>query len=583
MPHLTPDFDLTVRLDALEGRPAPLVSVAGNCALADSEDGTATVAVLGGRGAETLAAHLARTFNRDEACDAWAGSLDVASVIIDRTRKSVTAVSGPIGLRQVFWATHDGAISFASAPRRLGCLGGRAPALRPAALFDYLYFHMIPGPQSAFQGVGKLPGGHRLHWDGSSPTLARYWAPGFESGPRLSEDDAATQLRELLRGSVARSLDSAADAGAFLSGGLDSSTVAGLAAEVRTGLPTVTMGFAAEGYDEMEFARTAVRRFGTRPLEYYVTPEDVLATLPRIAASFHEPFGNSSAAAAYQCARVANEHGLSLLLAGDGGDELFGGNDRYARQLVFERYSRIPAALRSRLVEPMVGAAARLTQAFPVGKAASYVAQANVPLPDRLQAYNFLHRIDPATVFAPELLAQVDREAPLRMLREEYRAPDAHSPIDRMLFLDWKFTLHDNDLVKVNTMCDLAGIEVAYPMLDTALVDFSRRLPADWKVRNGELRWFYKRALQGFLPDEIIRKTKHGFGLPFGVWTRTHTGLRRLCADALASLGERGFFQKPFLDEARRLHEEAHASYYGELVWLLVVLELWLREHCRAR
>ena len=118
-----------------------------------------------------------------------------------------------------------------------------------------------------------------------------------------------------------------------------------------------------------------------------------------------------------------------------------------------------------------------------------------------------------------------------------------------MLFLDWKFTLHDNDLVKVNTMCELAGVEVAYPMLDQALVDFSRR-SRGWKVRNGQLRWFYKRAMQGFLPDEIINKTKHGFGLPFGVWTRdAHgpaapvRGVARLAGDARLIFG-RSFYAR---------------------------------------
>jgi asparagine synthase (glutamine-hydrolysing) len=342
------------------------------------------------------------------------------------------------------------------------------------------------------------------------------------------------------------------------------------------------MGFDAAGYDEMEFARIASRHFKTMPLEYYVTPDDVLSTLPEIAAAFPEPFGNSSAAAVYHCARIAREHGIDLLLAGDGGDELFGGNERYAKQLVFERYSRVPRPVRSALLEPLVNAAGRVTRAFPIGKAVSYIEQANVPLPDRLQTYNFLHRHGPSEVFAHEFLEQMDASRPLRLLRDEYGLPDTRDAVNRMLFVDWKFTLHDNDLVKVNAMCQLAGVEVAYPMLDQSIVDFSLRLPASWKVRNGQLRWFYKRAMRDFLPRQIVTKTKHGFGLPFGVWTRTHEGLRRLSEDALGSLAERGYFRPKFLREALRLHRDGHASYYGELVWILMVLELWLQAHSRA-
>ena len=576
---MTHEFHLSVRLGDPGSTPRPETTDIRGASVGSSADGTATVAVLGTDHHPELATRLAQAFAAGERDPLECRTDDVASVVIDRATRRVTVVAAPIGLRQVFWAVHGGVLSVGSHPRQLGCLAGRTPAIRPAALFQYLYFHSLPGPEGIFAGIAKLEGGHRLDWDGRESRVTRYWRPAFDDVASIGEAEARDRLHELLRSAVARGLDRAPQAGAFLSGGLDSSTVAGIAAGQWPGIPTVSMGFDAQGYDEMEFARIASRRFGTTPLEYYVTPDDVLNTLPAIAAAFPEPFGNSSAAAAYHCARIARERGLALLLAGDGGDEIFGGNERYAKQLVFERYFAVPHTLRSALLEPLVAAAGRVTRAFPVGKAVSYIEQANVPLPDRLQAYNFLHRHDPAGIFADDLLAGVDRGAPLRMLREEYATPATSSAVNRMLFLDWKFTLHDNDLVKVNTMCQLAGVEVAYPMLDPALVDFSLRIPGEWKVRNGQLRWFYKRAMQGFLPDEIIHKTKHGFGLPFGVWTRTHAGLRRLSEDALATLAGRGFFRPAFLQEALRLHGEGHAAYYGELVWILTALELWLRAH----
>jgi asparagine synthase (glutamine-hydrolysing) len=315
-----------------------------------------------------------------------------------------------------------------------------------------------------------------------------------------------------------------------------------------------------------------------RHIEYYVTPDDVRQTLPAIAAAFPEPFGNSSAAAVYQCARIAREEGVSLLLAGDGGDELFGGNEHYV-QLVFERYHTIPRSLRQHLLEPLVDGCARLSTAPVFAKARGFVREANIPLPDRLYSYNFLQRHEPTRVFTPEFLEAADTGAPLRLLREEYATPDDASAVNRMLFLDWKFTLHDNDLIKVNAMCDLAGVEVAYPMLDRAVVDFSLRVPSEWKVRGSSLRWFYKRAMRGFLPQAILDKSKHGFGLPFGVWSRAHDGLRKLAEDALSSLSTRGFIRPEFLAEALRLHREGHATYYGELVWIFMLLELWFREH----
>jgi asparagine synthase (glutamine-hydrolysing) len=576
---VTQEFHLSVRLPASGVASEMTISSVRGTSLATSADGTVTVAVLGNDRADHRAADLSQAY-LDHARDPMRCRVDdVASVVIDQSRRSVTVVAAPIGLRQIFWAIIDGELSVGSHPQRLGCLAGRTPAIRPEALFQYLYFHMLPGPASIFEGIAKLEGGHCIHWDGHAAQVDRYWRPTFDEVAQLSEAEAKAQLHDLLRSAIARELNRAPKAGAFLSGGLDSSTVAGIAAGIRPGIPTVSMGFDARGYDEMEYARIASRHFGTTALEYYVTPEDVLATLPTIAAAFPEPFGNSSAAAAYHCARIAREKGLTLLLAGDGGDELFGGNERYAKQLVFERYAKVPHALRTAVLEPLMGAAGRVTRAYPIGKAISYIEQANVPLPDRLQAYNFLHRHDPTEMFAGDLLACVDRSAPLRMLREEYATPATDNAVNRMLFLDWKFTLHDNDLVKVNSMCQLAGVDVAYPMLDQAVVDFSLRIPGGWKVHHGQLRWFYRHAMRGFLPDAIIQKSKQGFGLPFGVWTRTHTGLKELSRDALATLAERKLFQPEFLRDAMRLHSEGHASYYGELVWLLMVLEFWLRAH----
>jgi asparagine synthase (glutamine-hydrolysing) len=573
------EFSLTLRLSDSSGKPVLEVIGSHGASLGHSDDGDVTVAILADPHAADSATRWAQ---------AWSGTSGdpvtllaptaAGALAIHRRELEAHAVAPKIGLRQIYWRAVGNVLAFASSPRLLKGLPGDSLSVRPDALFRYLYFHVLPGPDSFFDGVSKLDAGHALRWNTTGVTVTRYWHPRFTDTVGQPERAAAVELHSLLDSAVKKSLGDRDDAGAFLSGGLDSSTVAGLAAGNRPGIPTVSMGFHASGYDEMAYARIASRHFSTRPLEYYVTPEDVLATLPDLAAAFPEPFGNSSAAAVYHCARVARENGIGLLLAGDGGDELFGGNERYARQLTFERYGGAPRFLRLAL-ERSVGAAAALTQAFPIGKISSYLQQANTPLPDRLQSYNFLHRHDPAQVFVPELLETVDQSAPLRQLREEYAAPLTQSAVNRMLFLDWKFTLHDNDLVKVNTMCQFADVDVVYPMLDPAVVEFSMQVPGDWKVRNGELRWFYKRAMRDFLPREIVDKTKHGFGLPFGIWTRTHKGLGKLSGDSLGSLATRGYFRRDFLLEAMRLHREGHASYYGELVWVLMTLELWLQAH----
>jgi len=151
--------------------------------------------------------------------------------------------------------------------------------------------------------------------------------------------------------------------------------------------------------------------------------------------------------------------------------------------------------------------------------------------------------------------------------------------LNKMMMLDWKRTLHDNDLVKVNRMCELAGVEVVYPLLSDELIEFSCKIPSNIKMKGNKLRWFYKDATKNFLPHEIINKPKQGFGLPFGVWTSTHKGLQELAYSSLHALKARGIFQEEFIDDTIRMHQTVHAKYYGELVWVLMMLELWLASH----
>ncbi len=202
-----------------------------------------------------------------------------------------------------------------------------------------------------------------------------------------------------------------------------------------------------------------------------------------------------------------------------------------------------------------------------------------MPLPDRLQTYNFLNRFPAAAIFEPDVLSAIDPEQPRRFERETYRRPRDASALNRMLYLDWQVTLADNDLRKVTRACELAGIDVSYPLLDDAVVELSTRVPSTQKLRHGRLRHFYKEATKDFLPAAIIEKKKHGFGLPFGVWLVEHAGLRDLARQSLEALKQRRLIRADFIDRVLALHAEQHASYYGELVWVLMVLELWLATH----
>jgi asparagine synthase (glutamine-hydrolysing) len=385
------------------------------------------------------------------------------------------------------------------------------------------------------------------------------------------------RFRSLLQDAMRSAIDGASAIGTFLSGGTDSSTVTALLTEL-TGEParTYSIGFAWEGFDEMKYARITARHLGSRAHEYYVTPQDIADVIPIIARAYDEPFGNDSAAPAYFCARTAREDGIKVMLAGDGGDEIFGGNTRYAKQKIFEAYGLIPRSLRRGLIEPVVFALPGRDRIPPLRKATSYIRQASVPLPERLETYNFLNRSPLAEVFEPDFLATVDVGEPLRMLREVYERTASTSPINRMMHLDLKLTLADNDLRKVSRMCDVAGIEVRYPLLDDALVDFSGEIPASLKVKGLKLRYFFKQALKDVLAPETIAKTKHGFGMPFGLWLRNHSPLAELVHGSLDAFERRGIMRPSYIRDLRRQHDTEHATYFGIMIWVVALLECWL-------
>jgi asparagine synthase (glutamine-hydrolysing) len=215
----------------------------------------------------------------------------------------------------------------------------------------------------------------------------------------------------------------------------------------------------------------------------------------------------------------------------------------------------------------------------PLRKLRSYVDQASIPLPRRFESWNYAYREGIASILDPEFGKSIDPESPMEAMETVFRASDTKDLVDRMLAYDWKFTLSDNDLRKVSTMCEHAGIDVAYPMLDMDLVRFSTRVPGRQKLDGQELRKFYKQALADFLPDEIIHKTKHGFGLPFGVWLKTDGPLADLIYTRLDRLKTRGIFQSRFIDQLIDDQKAGNETYFGYFVWDLAMLEEWFTVH----
>ena len=504
-----------------------------------------------------------------------AGSFAIA--VIDAENATGILAVDRMGIRPLCYANPAGRLVFGSNAGGVAAHPEVGRRLSQQAIFDYLYCHVVPAPETIYEAVLKLRPGECVVFRNGTVHRRFYWQLNYRDDTSESFDALKLRFGALLRDAAGRAIASDMDIGAFLSGGTDSSTIAGLLTELR-GKPakTYSIGFAAEGFDEMEYARVTARHFATDAHEYYLTPLDVMEAMPIVAQSYDEPFGNASAVPTYFCASKAKEDGVRVMLAGDGGDEIFGGNARYAKQKLFEAYHLLPRMLRRGLIEPLALGIPGAERIAPLRRLRSYVSQALMPLPDRLESYNFLRRVRLDDIFQPHFLSEVDPARPLELQREVYRRTASASPVNRMMHLDLEFTLADNDLRKVSRMCEAAGVEARYPLLDDSLVAFSGELPPELKVKGLKLRYFFKQALKEFLPSETIAKTKHGFGMPFGLWLKDHKPLADLVQSSLDAFGRRGIVKADYLARLQHEHQTAHATYFGVMIWVVTMLEQWL-------
>ncbi len=503
-----------------------------------------------------------------------------ALALLDPTSDSALLAADRIGIEPLFYAQTGDCLVFGSRADAVAAHPATPNEIDNQGLFDYLYFHCLPSPRSIYRGLRRLLPGQCLHYRGGRAVTSYYWELEYSDTPA-----PVAALKQEFLDTLEQSVRRAATdvdpehIGTFLSGGTDSSSVSGLLTRVG-GRPakTYSIGFDSADYDEIAYTHIAERHFGLDSHHYYVTPDDVMSAIPEIAAAYDEPFANASAVPALFCARLAADQGVHTLLAGDGGDEIFGGNARYAQHLVLDWYNRVPGFLRSGLLEPLAGMPGAQS-IMPLRKLRSYISQAKVPLPDRMEAYNFLHREPLRDIFDGGFLATVNTEEPLENLREVFQRAHSGSILNRMLHLDLKITLADNDLRKICRMCELAGVEVRYPMLDEAFVALSGRVPPNLKIRHLKLRWFFKHSLEELLPKDILYKKKHGFGLPTGHWLRDHPPLRDHAMTRLHQLQERNILRPEYIDKLLTQYREVHAHYYGVMVWVLMMLEEWMQAH----
>jgi asparagine synthase (glutamine-hydrolysing) len=498
-----------------------------------------------------------------------------ALALLDRRDGSMVIARDRVGIKPLYYAPVDGRLYFGSEIKSLLCAPDLPRDLNLVALDHYLSFLYAPRDESFFASIRKLPPGSLLTWRNGEIAVGPYWEPPALETFSGSERDAVDELQDVLTDAVRAHLVSDVPLGAFLSGGIDSSLVVALMTKVSGArVKTFSIGFEQPEYDELAYARRVARAFDTDHHEDIVRPDGV-SVLERIVTHFDEPFGDASALPTWYVSQLAARE-VTVVLSGDGGDEMFGGYTRYipdARVAIVDRYA--PAALRR--VAGAVGA--RLPNGARGKRFLCHLARD--ARGRYLDAIGFFTADDKVELLAADIRRQLTGDDPEgRLIRHFDRYAALPWPSQMMRF-DAETYLPEDILTKVDRMSMAHSIEARVPLLDNAVIDFASSLPAALKIRHGRRKHVLKEVAARFLPGELVDRRKQGFGVPLDVWFRGD--LRELFADTLLSARslQRGYFQAAFVRELIREHLSARRDHTLRL-WQLVVFERWLQQYVDA-
>lgn len=503
-----------------------------------------------------------------------------ALVLWDEPNRKLLLAIDRFGIKSLYRRQEGSRLIFGSRISAIRAVQENSPEADLAAVLQFLIFSAVPAPMSSDRGVEKLRPGTYVELEAGHLTEHQYWDLEFPENDSENVSYWSRELRERMRLAVCRSLEQCRqeETGCYLSGGTDSSSVVAFTSEVHKPAQSFSIAFSESAFNEIEFARTAATAFGTRHFEKFLTSQEACDAIYEIVDYYDEPFANSSAIGSYHCAKLARENGVTTLLAGDGGDELFAGNQRYARDAYFSLYGNLPAWLRRSVIEPIVG---RLPlNGGKLSLPRKYVRRAAIPNPRRMLSYGFFLSAAPDEIFEPGFLSQTGIDNWLSIPEVHFARARATSELNRILYTDVKMTLADNDLRKVSGTAEMAGVNVRYPMLDDRLAEFSGEIPATLKLKGFEKRYIFKQAMKGILPVKILYKKKHGFGVPLAQWLLQNSRMKELVRDTMEdrTTRQRGYFRREFISQLMDLHK-TQPNYYGEIVWYLVALELWHRKH----
>jgi asparagine synthase (glutamine-hydrolysing) len=498
-----------------------------------------------------------------------------AFALWDARQRRLLLARDRTGKKPLYYRHTPKGIWFASELKALLADPAMERSVDTRSLQHYLTFGYVPAPRSILAGVAKVPPAHTLSWQGGEVTLRRYWFLSYAAKEAIAEPEAVERVRALIREATRIRLLSERPLGAFLSGGIDSSLVVAAMAEAAPAVKTFSIGFEDPRYDERAYARLVADAFGTQHEELVLNPQraDLVDLLPRLAWHYDEPFADSSAIPAFYLAEMAHAH-VVVALTGDGGDESFGGYERYIAQRMA---ARVPGGGR------WAEAARRGVGWLPAGAHRSrtrrvkrFLTFALSPAESRYaETMAIFTPRDTAALFSDAMAEATAGAAPYALIGEAFATSDATDPAEAAMDVDVRTYLPGDLLVKMDIASMAHSLEARSPLLDTKVMEFGASLPATMKVRGRTGKWVLRQAARGWLPDAVADRRKMGFGVPLSAWLRDE--LRDLARETLTdgTARSRPYFEAATVDRLLEEHENGHD--HGAKLWALLSFELWHR------
>lgn len=494
----------------------------------------------------------------------------------DERRKRLILARDRLGQKPIYYRVANNVLAFASEVKAL-LRGSRADVqIDVDAVRDYLALGYAVAPATIFKGIRKLPPASMLIWERSGWRVERYWQMPEQVRHDLSEDEWIERVRTQLRRAVSEHMVSDVPIGAFLSGGIDSSAVVALMAQCSDRpVNTYSIGYGGPGaasyYNELSFAATVARRYQTNHREILVAPH-VATLLPKLLWHVEEPISDSAVVTTYLVAELAAQS-VKVILSGVGGDEMFAGYRRYLGDHYNRRYQQVPAWLREHFLRP-------LANALPSGRSSRVMDLARY-------ARKFIRASDlPWAQQYREFVEIASRQQLARLLLQGSTPMDgfdrvasgeiASDPLLRLMRIDGQTQLAEDLLLLTDKVTMATSIECRVPFLDHRFVELAAQIPANLKMRGGELKYVLKKSLEGILPREILYRSKRGFGAPMGSWLKNELAPMRRVLLGKAAIESRGLLAWPAVHEMIELHD-GNREDFTDVLLVLMNLELWSR------